>query len=56
MESKFVQGRPGLDIIQAETLARDLFDFDGRAAPLPNYQDQNFRIQTSAGLRAVLKV
>jgi Ser/Thr protein kinase RdoA (MazF antagonist) len=56
MESKFVQGRPGLGISQAETLARDIFDFDGRATPLPSYQDQNFRIQTSAGLRAVLKV
>jgi Ser/Thr protein kinase RdoA (MazF antagonist) len=56
MVSKFVQGRPGLGISEAETLARDTFDFDGRATPLPSYQDQNFRIQTSAGLRAVLKV
>ena len=56
MESKFVQGRPGLGISQAETLARDIFDFDGRATPLPSYDDQNFCIQTSAGLRAVLKI
>jgi len=56
MVSKFLQGRPSLSISEAETLARDTFDFDGRATPLPSYRDQNFRIQTSDGLRAVLKV
>ncbi len=56
MESKFVQGRPSLSISEAETLARDTFDFEGRATPLPSYQDQNFRIQTLGGLRVVLKI
>jgi len=56
MVFKIAQGRPRLSISEAETLARDTFDFDGRATPLPSYQDQNFRIQTSDGLRAVLKV
>ena len=56
MESKFVQGRPSLSISEAETLARDTVDFDGLATHLPSYQDQNFRIQTLGGLRAVLKV
>lgn len=56
MISKFVQGRPRLSISEAETLARDTFDFDGRATPLPSYQDQNFCIQALDGLRAVLKV
>ena len=56
MVFKIAQGRPRLSISEAETLARDTFDFGGRATPLPSYQDQNFRIQTSDGLRAVLKV
>ena len=56
MVSKSVKGRPGLGISEAETLARDTFGFDGCATPLPSYQDQNFRIQASTGLRAVLKV
>ena len=56
MVSESVKGRPRLGISEAETLARDLFDFAGRATPLPSYQDQNFCIQTSAGLRAVLKL
>jgi Ser/Thr protein kinase RdoA (MazF antagonist) len=56
MESKFVQSHPSLSISEAETLAQDTFDIDGRATPLPSYRDQNFRIQTSDGLRAVLKV
>jgi Ser/Thr protein kinase RdoA (MazF antagonist) len=56
MESKFVQGRPSLSISEAKTLARDTFDFAGRATSLPSYDDQNFRIQTSGGLRAVLKI
>ena len=56
MEPKIVRGRPSLSISEAETLARDIFDFEGRATSLPSYQDQNFRIQTLAGLRAVLKV
>ena len=56
MESESVKGRPNLGISEAEMLARDTFGFDGRATPLPSYQDQNFRIQTSDGLCAVLKI
>ena len=56
MEPKIVRGRPSLGISEAETLARDIFDFEGRARSLPSYHDQNFRIQNSGGLRAVLKI
>ena len=56
MEPKIVRGRPSLSISEAETLARDILDFEGRATSLPGYQDQNFRIQTLGGLRAVLKI
>ena len=56
MEPKIVRGRPSLSISEAETLARDIFDFEGRATSLPSYQDQNFRIQTLGRLRAVLKI
>ncbi len=56
MEPKIVRGRPSLSISEAETLARDIFDFEGHATSLPSYQDQNFRIQTLGGLRAVLKI
>jgi Ser/Thr protein kinase RdoA (MazF antagonist) len=56
MEPKIVRGNPRLGISEAETLARDKFDFEGRATSLPSYQDQNFRFQTLGGLRAVLKI
>lgn len=49
-------GRPNLTVSQAEELARDSFDFDGCATPLPSYEDQNFRIESSEGRCAVLKI
>ena len=56
MEPKIVRGRPSLSVSEAETLARDICEFEGRATSLPSYADQNFRIQTLGGLRAVLKI
>ncbi|MGA1526243.1 MAG: phosphotransferase, partial [Planctomycetota bacterium] len=51
-----LDGVPGFDRLAAERLARDVFDFDGRAEPLPGERDQNFRLTDASGSARVLKI
>src|SRR5207248_1855008 len=47
---------PSVDSTEAETIASELFGVHGIASPLESERDRNFRIETSAGDRYLLKV
>src|SRR5215216_4212444 len=51
-----VNDAPRFDAARAAHLARELYDIDALATPLPSERDQNFLLTDAAGTRRVLKI
>jgi 4-aminobutyrate aminotransferase-like enzyme/Ser/Thr protein kinase RdoA (MazF antagonist) len=47
---------PRFTVAEAAAIARDCFGVAGELVPLPSERDQNFRVDTSGGAQAVLKI
>ena len=51
-----VNDAPRFDARTAADIARDVYDFDATAEPLPSERDQNFLLTGAPGERRVLKI